>query len=114
MGYLSDHPLNHRRRAIDLAQISSFTIAARIGYRQRVLLLRRVNPDKRFGILLHGPPSAHEARLGPPEQPSYSYCTSGRAADHGPGHNVWTDTGRSALVAGTTPHVKGFRTPARH
>jgi hypothetical protein len=36
----------------------------------------------------HGPPSVHEARLGPPEQPSYSYCTSGRAADHGPGHNV--------------------------
>src|SRR6516164_11115061 len=57
------------RRAIDLAQISSFTITARIGHRQRVLLLLRVNPDKRFGILLHGPPSAHEARLGPPEQP---------------------------------------------
>jgi hypothetical protein len=50
---------NRRRRAIDLTQISNFTIAARIGYRQCVLVLRRVNPDKRFGILLHGPPSAH-------------------------------------------------------
>src|SRR6516165_4691845 len=80
-----DHAPAHpaRRRAIDLAQISNFTIAARIGYRQCVLVLRRVNPDKRFAILLHGPPSAHEARLGPPEQPSDSYCTSGRAADHG-------------------------------
>src|SRR6516165_5802553 len=51
-------------------------------------VLRRVNPNKRFGILVHGPPSVHEARLGPPEQPSYSYCTLGRAADHGPGQNV--------------------------
>src|SRR5262249_33587013 len=83
-----DHPLKHPPRAIDLAPISSFTIPAPIGPSQPALFLSRVNPDKRFGILLHGPPSAHEARLGPPEQPSYSYCTSGRAADHGPGHNV--------------------------
>jgi hypothetical protein len=54
-GQLADHSLNRRRRASDLAQISNFTIAARIGYRQCVLVLRRVNPDKRFAILLHGP-----------------------------------------------------------
>jgi hypothetical protein len=66
-GQLSDHSFNRRRRAIDLAQVSNFTMAARIGYRQCVLVLRRVNPDKRLRILLHGPSSAHEARLGQPE-----------------------------------------------
>src|SRR5215472_2561623 len=41
-GQLSEHSFNRRRRAIDLAQISNFTIAARIGYRQCVLVLRCV------------------------------------------------------------------------
>ena len=63
-------------------------LATDIGDRYRVLLLRRVKPDERFAILLHGPPSVHEARLGPPKQPSYLYCTSGRAAGLSPGHNV--------------------------
>jgi hypothetical protein len=34
--------------------------------------------------LANGPPSVHEARLGPPEQPSYLYCTSGRVGDLSP------------------------------
>ena len=59
-----------------------------IGDRHHVLVLRRVKLDERFAILLHGPPSVHEARLGPPEQPSYLYCTSGRAAGLSLGHNV--------------------------
>ena len=88
-GQLSDHSFDRRRRAIDLAEISNFTLTAQIGYRQCVLVLRRVNSDKRFGILLHGPPSVHEARLGPPEQPSYSTARPGRAAGLRPhGHNV--------------------------
>ena len=60
----------------------------RSGYGQCVLLLRRVNSDS-FGILLHGPPSVHEARLGSPDQPSYSTARPGRAAGLRPhGHNV--------------------------
>jgi len=35
-GQLSDHSFDRRRRAIDLAQISNFTLAAQIGYRQCV------------------------------------------------------------------------------
>ena len=53
----------------------------------RVLRLRRIKPDKSFAILRHGPPSVHEARLGQPEQPSYLYCTKGRAARLNDGHN---------------------------
>jgi hypothetical protein len=69
-GQLADGSFDRRRRSVDLAQIPDFTVSAGIGDRHRMLVLRRINPDKRFVILLHGPPSVHEARLGPPEQPS--------------------------------------------
>src|SRR3984893_4746706 len=82
--HLSDHPLDCRGRAVDLAQIPDLALATDIGDRHCVLLFRCVKPDKGFAILLHGPRSVHEARLGPPEQPSYLYCTSERAADLSP------------------------------
>jgi len=50
-----------------------------------VLLLGDIKRHKSFAILSHGSPSVHEARLGPPEQPSLLYCTKGRAADLSPG-----------------------------
>jgi hypothetical protein len=78
---LADQLLDCRRRAVDLAKIPDLTVAPGIGDRHRMLLLRRVKSDKRFTISLHGPPSVHEARLGPPEQPSYLYCTKGRTTD---------------------------------
>src|SRR6516225_8677356 len=68
---LSDHPLDCRGRAVDLAQIPISPSRPTSANRHCVLLLRRVKPDKGFAILLHGPPSVHEARLGPPEQPSH-------------------------------------------
>jgi hypothetical protein len=69
-GQLADHSSDRRRRAVDLAQIPDFTLSAGVGDRHRMLVLRRINPDKRFVILFHGPSSVHEARLGTPEQPS--------------------------------------------
>src|SRR6266446_1683085 len=66
---LSGHPLDRQRRTVDLAEIPDLTLATDIGDRYRMLLLRRVKPDERFAILLHGPPSVHEARLGPPSNP---------------------------------------------
>jgi hypothetical protein len=36
-------------------------------------------------IFFHGLPSVREARLGPPEQPSFFYRTKGRAAGLSPG-----------------------------
>jgi len=76
----ADQLLDRRRRAVDLAKIPDLTVAPDIGDRHRVLLLRRVKSDEGFAILLHGPPAVHEARLGPPEQPSYLY-TKVRATD---------------------------------
>jgi hypothetical protein len=81
---LPDHPLHRRRRAVDLANVAYLPIALALGNRHRVLLLGAVKSNKGFAILLHGSPSVHEARLGPPEQPSYLYCTKGRAADLSP------------------------------
>src|SRR5215471_877892 len=57
-GQLADHSSDRRRRAVDLAQIPDFTLSAGIGDRHRMLVLRRINPDKRFVILLHGPHTA--------------------------------------------------------
>jgi len=78
---LAEHLLDRRRRAVDLAEIPNLTFTTDIGDRHRVLLLRRIERNKEFAIFLHGPPSVHEARLGPPEQPSYLYCTKGRTTD---------------------------------
>jgi len=64
---------------------SDLPAAPTFGNRYRVLRLRRVKPNKGSAILTHGPPSVHEARLGPTEQPSYLYCTKGRAAGLNPG-----------------------------
>jgi hypothetical protein len=53
---LANHPLDRRRRAVDLAKIPDLTVVPAIGNRHRVLLLRRVKPNKDFAMLLHGPP----------------------------------------------------------
>src|SRR5579872_6464882 len=77
---LAENLLHRQRQAVDLAEVPNLAIAAAIGDGDGVLLLRCVEPDKCFAILLHGPPSVHEARLGPPEQPSYSLLHD--RADH--------------------------------
>lgn len=70
-GQLPDRPLDHGRPVLDLAEKSDLTAAVALGDRDRVLQLRHVERDERFVISFHGSPSVREARLGPPEQPSF-------------------------------------------
>jgi hypothetical protein len=51
LGQLADHLLDGRRRAIDFAEIPNLAVTATLRNRQRMLLLRRVEPDKCFAIL---------------------------------------------------------------
>ena len=85
LGELPDQALDTRRRTGDVADKPNLATASAIGDRHRVLGLRRVEPNVGFAILTHAPPSVHEARLGPPEQPLLLYCTKGRAAGLKPG-----------------------------
>ncbi|HEX8937048.1 MAG TPA: hypothetical protein VF776_02165, partial [Sphingomicrobium sp.] len=63
--------LHRRRRTRYLADKPNLRAATAAGNCYRVLGLRYVESDKGFAILPHGPPSVHEARLGPSEQPSF-------------------------------------------
>jgi len=63
---------------------SDFAGPAAFRDRNRVLLLGDIKSHKDFAMLSHGPPSVHEARLGQPEQPSFLYCTKGRATGTSP------------------------------
>jgi hypothetical protein len=74
-----DRPLDRSRAVFDLAEKPDFPGPASLRERHRVFLLGDVKSDKNFAMLSHGPPSVHEARLGLPEQPSFLYCTKGRA-----------------------------------
>ena len=56
--------------------------------RHGVLLFGDIKSNKSFAMLSHGPPSVHEARLGLPEQPSFLYCTKGRATGSAREHDV--------------------------
>jgi hypothetical protein len=82
---LAGQTLDPRRRARDVADKANLAAVPALGDRYRVLGLRRVERNGGFAILTHGPPSVHEARLGPPEQPSFLYCSKGRAAGLSPG-----------------------------
>jgi hypothetical protein len=62
-----DRPLDRKRTVFDVAEKSDFPGPAAFRDRHGVLLLRHVESNKSFVILSHGPPSAHEARLGLPD-----------------------------------------------
>jgi hypothetical protein len=79
-GQLADQPLHRPRRTRYLADKPNLAAATAVGDRDRMLGLCHVESDKGFAILPHGPPSVHEARLGPPEQPSPLFCTKGWVA----------------------------------
>src|SRR5262245_54974104 len=79
-GQFADQPLYNRRRTCHIAQKADLAATPTVRDRHRMLCLRRVEGNKRFAMLPHGPPSVHEARLAPPEQPSLLYCTKSRAA----------------------------------
>jgi hypothetical protein len=79
-----DRPLDRSRAVFDVAEKPDFPRPASLRERHRVFLLGDVKSDKNFAMLSHGPPSVHEARLGLPEQPSFLYCTKGRATGASP------------------------------
>ena len=66
-----DRPLDRRRIVLDIAHKPDFPGSATLRDRHRVLLLGDIESHENFAILSHGPPSVREARLGPPEQPSF-------------------------------------------
>jgi hypothetical protein len=53
-----------------------------------VLLLGDIESHENFAILSHGPPSVHEARLGPPEQTQFFNCTKGWVTGSAREHDV--------------------------
>ncbi len=69
-----DRPLDRRRIVLDIAHKPDFPGSASLRDRHCVLFLGDVESNKNFAILSHGPPSVHEARLGPPSNPrSYQH-----------------------------------------
>ena len=83
-----DRPLDRQRTVLDIAEKPDFPGPATLRDRHGVLLLGDIESHENFAILSHGPPSVHEARLGPPEQPSFSNCTKGRATGSAREHDV--------------------------
>ena len=83
-----DRPLDRQRAVLDLAEKPDFAGPAPFRDRHGVLLLGDIKSNKNFAMLSHGPPSVHEARLGLPEQPSFLYCTKGRATGSAREHDV--------------------------
>jgi len=83
-----DRLLNRQRTVLDIAEKPNFPGSATLRDRHGVLLLGDIERHENFAILSHGPPSVHEARLGPPEQPSFLNCTKGRATGSAREHDV--------------------------
>jgi hypothetical protein len=73
-----DRLLDRQRAVLDIAEKSHFSLPPSFRDRHGVLLLGDIKSHENFTMLSHGPLCVHEARLGPPEQPSFT-CTKGRA-----------------------------------
>ena len=72
-----DRSLDRQRTVLDIAEKPDLSRSAPFCDRNRVFLLGDVESNKNFAILSHGPPSVHQARLGMPEQPSFSPARKG-------------------------------------
>jgi hypothetical protein len=83
-----DRPIDRRRIVLNIAHKPNFPGSVTLCDRHGVLLLADIESHKNLAILSHGPPSVHEARLGPPEQPSLFNCTKGQATGSAPEHDV--------------------------
>ena len=83
-----DRLLNRRRAVLDIAEKPDFSPPPSFCDRHCVFLFGDIESNKSFAILSHGPPSVHEARLGPPEQPSFPTCTKARATGSAREHDV--------------------------
>jgi hypothetical protein len=79
-----DRLLDRQWAVRDIAEKPHFSQPTSFRDRNRVLPLGDIESHENFAILLHGPPSLHEARLGQPEQPSFFNCTKGRATGASP------------------------------
>ena len=77
VGQPLDRPLDRQRVILHVAQKTDFAGPAPFRDRDRVFPLGDIESHEDFAILVHGPPSVHEARLGTPEQPSFFTCTRG-------------------------------------
>ena len=66
-----DRPLDRQWTVLDIAEKPDFSRPAPFRDRNCVPLLGDIESHKSFAMLSHGPPSVHEGRLGPPEQPSF-------------------------------------------
>ena len=66
-----DRLLDRQWTVLDIAEKPHFSLPPPFRDRHRVLLLGDIESYENFAMLFHGPPSVHEARLGPPEQPSF-------------------------------------------
>jgi hypothetical protein len=82
-----DRLLDRQRAVLDIAEKSHFSLPPSFRDRHGVLLLGDIKSHENFAMLSHGPLSVHEARLGPPEQLSFT-CTKGRATDSAREHDV--------------------------
>jgi hypothetical protein len=83
-----DRPLDRRRIVLDIAHKPDFSGSATLRDRHGALLLGDIESHQNFAILSHGPASMHEARLGPPEQPSFLPCMKGRVTGSAREHDV--------------------------
>jgi hypothetical protein len=70
-----DRSLDRQRAVLDVAEKPHFSLPPSFCNRHSVLPLGDIKSHENFAMLLHGPPSVREARLGPPEQPSFLYRT---------------------------------------
>jgi hypothetical protein len=83
-----DRPLDRQRIVLHIAEKTDFAGSAAFRDCHGVLFLGDIKSHKDFAMLSHGSPSVHEARLGPPEQPSFLFCTKGRATGSAREHDV--------------------------
>ena len=72
-----DRPLDRQRTVRDIAEKPRFAGPAAFRDRHRALLLGDIKSYKNFAMPSQGPPSVHEAPLGPPEQPSFLTAPKG-------------------------------------
>jgi hypothetical protein len=83
-----DRLLNRQGAVLDIAEKPDFAAPARFRDRHSVFLFGDIESHESFAMLSHGPPSVHEARLGPPEQPSFLPARKGRPPARAREHDV--------------------------
>lgn len=81
-----DDTLHALVAGINLTEKPHLAATATICHGNRVAQLCDINPDENLCMLLHGPPSCAEDRLGHSEQPSKAQCR----ANHSRSADIWS------------------------